>query len=59
MENNSVVAESNRFRIKIGEVIQGSVDILEKGTINIFKELNRMRDEYSTVINKCMHRYHY
>jgi hypothetical protein len=53
MDNSSVLLDNTQFRLKIGEVIEGSVNIMEKGTSNIFRELNRMREEYSSVINKC------
>ena len=53
MDNSSVLLDNTQFRVKIGEVIEGSVNIMEKGTSNIFRELNRMREEYSSVINKC------
>lgn len=53
MDSSSVLLDNTNLRMKIGEVIEGSVNIMEKGTCNIFRELNRMREEYSSVINKC------
>lgn len=53
MDSSSVLLDNTNLRMKIGEVIEGSVNIMEKGTSNIFRELNRMREEYSSVINKC------
>jgi hypothetical protein len=53
MDSSSVLIDNTQIRMRIGEVIENSVNIIEKGTVNIFKELNKMRDEYSGIINKC------
>lgn len=54
MDNSSVLVDNSQFRLKIGEVIETSVGIIERGTLNVFKELNKMREEYSGMINKCI-----
>lgn len=53
MDNSSVLIDNMQFKNKIGEVIESSVNLIEKGTLTIFKELNKMREDYSSLINKC------
>lgn len=53
MDNSSVIIDQTQLKVKIAEVIEGSVNIMEKGTKNIFVELNKMREEYTSLINKC------
>ena len=54
MDTSSIMIDQTQLKLKIGEVIEGSVNIMERGTKNIFLELNRMREEYSTIISKCI-----
>ena len=53
IDNSNILADQSQFKFRLGEVIENSVNLLEKSTFSIFRELNRMREEYSGVINKC------
>ncbi len=53
MDTSSFIVDQTGLKTKISEVIETSVNIMEKGTKNIFVELNKMREEYSNLINKC------
>lgn len=53
MDNSSLLIDNSQFKCKIREVIDSSVTVMEKGTINIFREINKMREEYTGLINKC------
>jgi hypothetical protein len=53
MDTSSLIIDQTQLKVKISEVIENSVNIMEKGTKNIFVELNKMREEYSSLINKC------
>jgi hypothetical protein len=45
--------QNEKLKIKINDVLEGTTDIVEKATQTIFNELNRMREQYSEVVNKC------
>ena len=53
MDTSSFIVDQTGLKTKISEVIETSVNIMEKGTKSIFVELNKMREEYSNLINKC------
>lgn len=53
MDNSSILVDNTQFKIKIAEVIDNSINIMEKGTTTLNKEINKIREEYAGLINKC------
>jgi hypothetical protein len=53
MDISSLINDNGQLKFKIGEVIESSLNIIDLGTKNIFKELSKMREEYTCLINKC------
>jgi hypothetical protein len=55
MDTSGAIIDSGHLKLKIGEVIESSLNIIETGTKNIQKELSKIRDDYSGLINKCIY----
>ncbi len=51
--DSNVLVENFNFRGRVGDVLETSINIVDMGTKNIFKELNKMRENYTVMINKC------
>lgn len=53
MDNSSIILDTSQFRSKVNDFLEQSLGVLSKRTTNVFKELDSLKEEYSSLIYKC------
>lgn len=53
MDNSCLVLDGSSFKLRISEIIENSMYMIDKRASNIYSELEHLKNEYSGFVNKC------